>query len=118
MQLAPSSAIPNAVGISAITGSANANVLAVIGFSVIYAGQTLPLQWLPALRDVVFLAATIAALAGTVADGTVHWCVRSLAEGLGCALCCSTNRLLMCRGAEELVVHGALRPRCSVAHGA
>lgn len=80
VQLAPASAIPNSVGISAITGSANANILAVVGFSAMYAGQELPLQWLPAVRDVVFLVATIAALTGTVADGIVHWCVLSQTE--------------------------------------
>ena len=69
------------MGISSIVGSANVNVLAVVGLSVIYAGQTLPLQPLPVLRDVAFYVFTIATLTGCVVDGVVHWC--GAAEGSG-----------------------------------
>lgn len=81
LQIAPASAIPSSVGISSIVGSANVNVLAVVGLSVIYAGQTLPLQPLPVLRDVAFYVFTIATLTGCVVDGVVHWC--GAAEGSG-----------------------------------
>jgi len=63
----------NAIGVGTIVGSAVFNILVIIGTTVIFAGQTLELDWKPLARDCTFYAAAICGIVGTFHDGRVDW---------------------------------------------
>ena len=63
----------NEIGISAIVGSAVFNILFIIGATVIFAGQTLELDWRPVTRDCVFYALAISTILLIFHDGYIHW---------------------------------------------
>lgn len=63
----------SALGVGTIVGSAVFNILVIIGTTVIFAGQTLKLDWKPLARDCTFYAAAICGVVGTFNGGKVHW---------------------------------------------
>lgn len=63
----------NEIGISAIVGSAVFNILFIIGATVIFAGQTLELDWRPVTRDCAFYALAISTILLIFYDGYIHW---------------------------------------------
>jgi sodium/potassium/calcium exchanger 4 len=63
----------NALGVGTIVGSAVFNILVIIGTTVIFAGQSLKLDWKPMARDCTFYAAAICGIVGTFRDGKVDW---------------------------------------------
>lgn len=63
----------NALGVGTIVGSAVFNILVIIGTTVIFAGQTLKLDWKPLARDCSFYFAAIVGIVATFNGGRVNW---------------------------------------------
>ena len=63
----------NALGVGTIVGSAVFNILVIIGGTVIFAGQTLKLDWKPLARDCSFYFAAIVGIVATFNGGRVNW---------------------------------------------
>jgi len=63
----------NAIGVGTIVGSAVFNILVIIGTTVIFAGQTLELDWKPLTRDCSFYCAAIIGIVATFNGGRIDW---------------------------------------------
>lgn len=63
----------NAIGVGTIVGSAVFNILVIIGTTVIFAGQTLTLDWKPLARDCSFYCAAIIGIVATFNGGRIDW---------------------------------------------
>lgn len=63
----------NALGVGTIVGSAVFNILVIIGATVIFAGETLKLDWRPLARDCTFYFAAIIGITLTFNGGVVNW---------------------------------------------
>ena len=63
----------NAIGVGTIVGSAVFNILVIIGTTVIFAGQTLTLDWKPLARDCGFYCAAIIGIVATFNGGRIDW---------------------------------------------
>lgn len=64
---------PRSIGIGTIVGSAIFNILIIIAFTGLLAGQVLQLDWRPLARDVAWYLITIGLLFACVADKFVQW---------------------------------------------
>lgn len=63
----------SSIGIGTIVGSAVFNILVIIGTTVIFAGQTLKLDWRPLARDATFYLVAIIGIALTFRGGRIDW---------------------------------------------
>lgn len=69
------------IGVGTIVGSAVFNVLAIIGVTAIFAGQTLYLDWKPVTRDCLFYSMAVLSVILIFLDGMIKWY-----EGMGATL--------------------------------
>ena len=68
-----SSTATNELGVATIVGSAVFNILIIIAATVIFAGQSLQLDYKPVTRDCGFYSASIIFTLFIMADGKVWW---------------------------------------------
>ncbi|KAK3095228.1 hypothetical protein FSP39_011870 [Pinctada imbricata] len=61
------------IGLGAVVGSAVYNVMFVISICALFAGMVVHLHWWPLVRDCVFYALSVAALAFVILDEKVYW---------------------------------------------